>query len=257
MDLSLKAFNSFDGTKISYSDIGQGRPVILLHAFIIDSILNWHETAIAEQIRSMGRRVICPDFRGHGNSDKPHDANAYSDQAMARDIIELLDFLELEHVDLVGYSMGSAVAIQVAVRDTRIDSLVLGGTGTGEWSEWDAENRREEIESLRDAAPADPGFYRQIVDSEEGDRLAVAARLEGDQFPQFTRETVESVEIPVCVINGRDDMESPQVLASVFPHGTSKTCEGDHISAIWSPDFAEAIVGALNWAAHGNPCTSC
>ena len=246
MELSMLAFDSFDGAEICFTDDGEGPATILLHAFIIDSTLNWHETGIAQAIRHSGRRVIVPDFRGHGESAAPHDPAAYANHAMAQDIQMLIDCLELEAVDLVGYSMGSCVAVQVALRDERIRKLVLGGINTGECQPDDPAQRMREVESLREDSPRDPGFYRAFVDEEGADRWAVAARLEGDRFPQFVEADARCINRPVCVINGRDDFEAPDRVAALFPNGESQTCDGDHLSAIWMPSFATSVCDFLN-----------
>ncbi|MBJ44807.1 MAG: hypothetical protein CMJ80_16275 [Planctomycetaceae bacterium] len=245
MDLELTVIDSFDGVPIAFSDQGQGHPTILLHAFIIESGLNWHETGIEAAIREHGRRVICPDLRGHGDSGSPHDAKSYSGRAMSRDVQSLMDALSLEEVDLVGYSMGSCVAIQTAVADRRVRSLVLGGVGTGETATWDPSDRQREILSLREETPMYSGCYRQFADQEGADRLAIAACLEGDEFPQFTLAELEQIQVPVTVINGCDDAEDSAQLARRFPKGAAACCTGDHASAIWDPSFTEALLTAL------------
>ena len=71
---------------------------------------------------------------------------------MAKDVMALIDHLNLDQFDLVGYSMGSCMAIQTALRQPRVSTLVLGGTGTGETETWDSESRAMEVASLREPA---------------------------------------------------------------------------------------------------------
>jgi pimeloyl-ACP methyl ester carboxylesterase len=74
-------------------------------------------------------RVIAFDNRGHGKSEKPHEANAYG-LAMVQDVENLLDHLGLERAYIVGYSMGSAIALKfLTMHPDRVRSAVIGGSG--------------------------------------------------------------------------------------------------------------------------------
>ncbi len=67
------------------------------------------------------------DLRGHGKSDKPHDPNAYG-RLMVDDVIALLDHLKISGTHLLGYSMGSHIAMAVmADYPERIVSAAFGG----------------------------------------------------------------------------------------------------------------------------------
>ena len=103
----------------------------MLHGFAADAHANWHQPKVVETVVATGRRVITPDARGHGRSGKPHDIDAYKNQAMPRDVSALLDHLGLAEVDVVGYSMGARITAQVAMREPRVRSIVLGGVGAG------------------------------------------------------------------------------------------------------------------------------
>ena len=73
-------------------------------------------------------RVIVPDQRGHGRSDRAPDG--YSMDAMARDVVELMDALNVPTATVVGHSMGSFVARRAAsLAPERISRLVLVGAG--------------------------------------------------------------------------------------------------------------------------------
>src|SRR5688572_21587059 len=102
-------------------------------------------------------RVIVPDQRGHGDSDRPA---RYSMDEFALDALELLDALKVPRVTLVGHSMGSFVARRVAAfAPARIERLVLIGAGPS----GDNAATREvaaEIHGLSD--PVDPEFVRRF-----------------------------------------------------------------------------------------------
>tara|TARA_R110001592_G_scaffold116059_1_gene316993 strand:- start:131245 stop:132039 length:795 start_codon:yes stop_codon:yes gene_type:complete len=113
-----------NGVTIAYVDQGQGEPVILLHGLGI-SREDWQP-----QIKYLSQhyRVIAPDFRGHGESEKP-DTN-YSIPIHAADISALMDKLGLGAAHIVGLSMGGMVAFQLAADSPeRLLSMTIVNSG--------------------------------------------------------------------------------------------------------------------------------
>ncbi len=97
----------------------QGVPLVILHG-LFGSADNWRSHAKQWQEQ---RRVVAVDLRNHGRS--PH-AKTMSYQAMAEDVIALLDQLGIERCDLLGHSMGGKVAISVArLYPQRLASLIV------------------------------------------------------------------------------------------------------------------------------------
>lgn len=116
------------GVRIHYNDVGSGSPVVLLHGYAMNQA-NTARSGLAERIVNAGYRVLAVDARGHGESAKPHDPSAYGAE-MARDVVRLLDHLELTQAHLVGYSMGAIVSNKVReLFPERLKSVVLGGAG--------------------------------------------------------------------------------------------------------------------------------
>jgi pimeloyl-ACP methyl ester carboxylesterase len=109
-----------DGVRISYLDRGCGPPVVLLHG-MVSSGSTWH--SVVPVLAAAGRRVIAPDLRGHGASDRP---GSYRLADFHRDVHGLLDHLGLDTVDLVGHSLGGHVASLVAQHEpARVRRLVI------------------------------------------------------------------------------------------------------------------------------------
>jgi pimeloyl-ACP methyl ester carboxylesterase len=108
---------------LGYSDAGQGRPLILVHAFPLDGRM-WQETASA----LVGRcRVIAPDMRGFGESDLGDGRHSIAD--MADDVAALMDNLGIAKAAVGGMSMGGYVALAFAARHRdRLEKLVLADT---------------------------------------------------------------------------------------------------------------------------------
>ncbi len=97
--------------KLYFRQFGKSRgdvPVLLLHG-LLGSLVNWQRIA-----RKLGqtRRVIVPDLRNHGRS--PHDPDV-SYTAMAADVVELLDDLEIPRSVVIGHSMGGKTAMVLAL----------------------------------------------------------------------------------------------------------------------------------------------
>lgn len=97
-----------NGIRQHYLDAGQGAPVVLLHGFPETNFAwRFQIPVLAEKYR-----VIAPDLRGYGETDKP--AGGYDKRNMARDLRELLRALGIEKIALVGHDRGARVATRFA-----------------------------------------------------------------------------------------------------------------------------------------------
>lgn len=117
----MPTFNSH-GTNLYYEDTGEGIPLLLLHGLTSNHAMFYQEIdAFKGQYR-----VIAPDARGHGKSDKPEH---YTLEDHVQDVIALLNHLELDSIYLIGVSMGSYIAQGVAIEESdRVKKLVLVST---------------------------------------------------------------------------------------------------------------------------------
>lgn len=108
-----------DGVRIAYVDAGAGEVLVLLHG-VGDSSADWEEQL---PLFSTCFRVIAPDLRGYGASER---RPPFTVERHAADVWALLERLGIEDFDLVGHSMGSAVALQMAVEQPqRVRRLVV------------------------------------------------------------------------------------------------------------------------------------
>src|SRR5215207_869573 len=94
-----------DGVQLAWREMGQGRPVILLHGLFSDAQMNWIKFGHAEAIEAEGFRVIVPDLRAHGLSGKPNEAQYYPKGILARDLREFVAHLGIDEFDLGGFSL--------------------------------------------------------------------------------------------------------------------------------------------------------
>lgn len=116
---------STDGVRIHYSAFGprDGIPVVLIQGLGADSTL-W---ALQRVALSRRFRVVCPDNRGVGRSDKPQ--GAYTIDQMASDVLAAMDDAGIVSAHIVGASMGGIIAQLIAVHHPdRVRSLVLSCT---------------------------------------------------------------------------------------------------------------------------------
>jgi pimeloyl-ACP methyl ester carboxylesterase len=101
-----------NGLKMYYEIHGKGQPVVLLHgSFMTLTNFNWPQMIAA---LSKSRQVIAVEMQGHGRTaDIKRD---FSYDNLADDIAAMLDYLEIGKADVVGYSMGASVAMNLAIR---------------------------------------------------------------------------------------------------------------------------------------------
>lgn len=100
-----------NGLRMYYEIHGSGEPVVLLHGGFMTITNNW--TGWIEEL-SKTRKVIAVEMQGHGRTaDIPREM---SSENSADDVAALLKYLNIPRADLIGYSMGGGVALQVAVR---------------------------------------------------------------------------------------------------------------------------------------------
>jgi pimeloyl-ACP methyl ester carboxylesterase len=246
----MEHFNSFDGLDIAYLDVGEGAPVVLLHGFAADHFSNWVATSVVDDLVASGRRVVAPDARGHGQSAKPHDPEAYGNDAMAKDVQALLNHLDIDEVDVVGYSMGSIVAGRLAPREPRVRSLVLGGVG-GEWT--GSERPLDQVPIAEALETDDPDAiespiaraFRKFADSTGADRWALAAN---QRSRNASKTDVGLITVPTLVLTGDADSlaGSSESLAKRIPSATFRVVRGNHLSAVRDPDFSRSIVAFVN-----------
>jgi len=122
-----------NGTRLYYEMAGGGDPVVLVHAFTLDTRM-WDDQF---ELLAQSFRVIRYDARGFGKSALPVAGETYSN---AEDLAALLDRLDARKAHVVGLSMGGRIALDYAVTGPdRLHSLVVidGVVGGWQWSrEW-------------------------------------------------------------------------------------------------------------------------
>ena len=239
------------GVRIHYHDAGSGEAVMLVHGFASTAEHNWGSTGWIAAL-SKKYRVIAPDVRGHGLSDKPHAPDAYGYASMGADVTRLMDHLGISRAILMGYSMGASIAIDLMLSHLeRFRAIVLGGIAYDDGLEDKADR-----DAIADAYRADDPVtikspvakaYRRFAESMPNDLTALAALIDAERLP-FDPAKLAAVRMPVLIVVGSNDnaIGDPQPLAKMIPEAQLLMLEGrDHMTSPTDPRFKEVVFDFL------------
>ncbi len=234
-----------DGVQIAF-DVATGeRPVLLVHGFASTAAVTWIGTGWERALGAVGRGAITPDLRGHGRSDKPRRAADYAPRQLAADLVAVLDTLELEQVDVIGYSMGSRVVAALArLAPERVRRLVLGGAGPIELFEtWDTD---AVIRFVTDGnLPADPTIAAVLgpILAAGGDRDALLACVQG--IAGCTLDVPAG--IPQLFVGGGADPIVAGIAALAAERGADylELPGRTHLNALTAGEFKQAALAFL------------
>ena len=111
-----------DECEIFFVERGKGTPVVLLHGFPQTHSM-WADIA---PLLSDNYHVICPDLRGYGQSGKPEGYKNYTFRNMAKDVISILKYLNIEQkAHIIGHDRGARVAYRLAIDHPELVSSVM------------------------------------------------------------------------------------------------------------------------------------
>jgi pimeloyl-ACP methyl ester carboxylesterase len=240
------------GVEIAYLDEGDGDPIVLVHGFASTKEVNWVHPGWVATLTRDGRRVIALDNRGHGASGKPYDPSAYHSATMADDVRALLDHLNIERADVMGYSMGARITAFLAVKHPgRVRSAILGGLGI---RLVDGVGLPESIAdaleapSLDDVQDPTGRVFRIFADQTKSDLCALAACIRGSR-QTLGRTEVAAIRAPVLVAVGTKDQVagSAQELAALIPGARALDIpDRDHMLAVGDRVYKAGVIDFLN-----------
>jgi pimeloyl-ACP methyl ester carboxylesterase len=238
--------------EIAYLDEGEGDPILLVHGFASSKNVNWVYPTWVSELKKNGRRVIAFDNRGHGDSGKLYDAADYEIGIMAADIVALMDHLNIERADVMGYSLGSRMTAVLALREPqRLRSAILGGIGIGLIEGGGpGENVAEALEapSLDDVTDPVGRTFRAFADQTRSDRRALAACLRGSRR-LMTREEAAAIAVPVLIAVGSSDeiAGSAQALGKIIPGAAVLDIPNrDHMRAVGDKVYKTGVLEFLS-----------
>ncbi len=255
------------GVRIHYIVQGTGEPVLLIHGYLGDVRMAWVESGIAGAL-AKDYEVIALDNRGHGQSAKPHDPEAYGPK-MADDAIRLLDFLKIRKAHVVGYSMGGRITVNLlGDHPDRLRSAVVGGAGWMDPKELDARRAGMNVlaESLEQGGgvtslfialtppgekPPSPAQMEAINKSvlARNDPMALAAVARAIVSPQPPLEKIRANKVPVLALVGELDprKDDAERLVKVMPNTELSIISGaGHMTAMRNPEFLKRVQAFLS-----------
>jgi 3-oxoadipate enol-lactonase len=258
-------FAPADKAQIFYESVGEGHPVLFLHAGVTDSRM-WNPQF--EDVPD-GFHFVRIDLRGFGNTKIPKEQ--YTD---CEDTLAVMDHLEIERATIVGCSIGAEVALDlVALAPYRLSGLtVIGGDAPGfeplsdyrseQWPEaieaFDAGDlkRAAELEAEiwlvgrgRDRADVDPTVFEMFVEMDLGALKTEAKRDQRRRAPHL--EALPHVDIPTLIVVGEHDMpqliEASEHLEEMIEHATRVVIEdAAHLPSLEQPEaFNESFYAFL------------
>lgn len=244
---------SSDGVTIAYVDEGprDGEPILLIHGFASSAKVNWIDTLWVKTLTSAGRRVIAVDNRGHGHSEKLYRLEDYGSPLMAEDARRLLDHLEIERADVMGYSMGARItAFLTLAHPDRVRSAIFAGlginmvrglAGTGPIA------HALEADSIDDVTNPTARTFRAFAEQTGGDLKALAACIRSARAV-ISAEMLAGIQRPVLVAVGTEDVigGSAEELAAIIPGAKALPIPNrDHMRAVGDRVYKDGVKAFL------------
>jgi pimeloyl-ACP methyl ester carboxylesterase len=248
-DLRQGSFVTTDGVRLVWHEIGEGRPVVLIHGLFSSAEVNWIKYGHAEWIAELGRRVIMPDLRAHGQSDKPHGPEHYPPDVLSKDALELIAHLGLTDYDLGGYSLGARTALRTVLMAAAPARLVISGMGLG--GIVDARSRSAHFErvltGLGTFERGSPEWMAEaFLKTTKGDPKALLPLLQS--FVDTAEAELARITQPTLVLSGAEDHDngSSEELAARLVDARFIEVPGNHMSVVTTPAFGRAIADFLD-----------
>jgi 3-oxoadipate enol-lactonase len=262
MDIGSRTITTGDGCAIAYQFDGPASAPVLL----LSNSLGTNMTMWAPQIEVLTRdfRVLRYDQRGHGRSDAP--MGGYSMDRLGRDVVELLDALEIDNVDFCGLSLGGMIGQWLGIREPRrLRRLILANTSSymGPPSAWDSRIALVLQEGMAPLAQASvERWFTAAFSGASPEAIAAIGAMLAAMAPRGyagtcaairdmdMRRTVSLVEIPTLVIGGTQDPATPpphsEALARSISGARLAMLEAAHLSNIEQPEaFGQVVLHFL------------
>lgn len=224
-----------NGLKMYYEihGSGSGEPLVLLHGSFMTVTNNWTPW-IAEFAKS--RRVIAVEMQGHGRTaDIKRD---FSYESLADDVAALLDFLKIKQADVLGYSMGGGVAMQVAIRHPQKVRKVVSISAVFRHDGWVKEARDAFPQLTADVLKGSPieAEYKKLSPTPDALPVFVKRVIAMDVKPyDFGADKLKATRAPFFFIHGDADGVRLDHVAEMF------RLKGDEIFGDMRPRSASRL----------------
>jgi len=223
-----------------------GPAVLLVHGFASNGERDF--SSLAAALREAGRATFVVDLPGHGATPGPSSASDATTTNVVRALVDVIDGMPGDEVDVVGYSLGARLSWEVPAASSKpVRRLVLGGISPGDpFTMLDY----AQLHALLDtgAQPSDPmtGMMGGMV-AAQGDRAkGVAYLMEGLGSEAFAPQA-SAPKTPTLFLAGDADQMAQGVgaLAELVPDSRVVSVPGDHLGALASTEFRDAVLEFL------------
>lgn len=193
-----------NGLEMYYEIHGSGgTPLLLLHGGLFNIDLQFGEMIPA---LAQGRQVIATDFQGHGRTNDI-DGRPLSTANLTSDVVGLLDHLQIDRVDVFGYSIGGAVALSLAIRHPeRVRKAIVSSVSYH--PDGDRPENQEAVgEMTVDMIAGTPMEQEYLAKSPHPDKLQVLLDKLGayDDGDGWTEDDIRSYPAPTLITVGDCD----------------------------------------------------
>ena len=241
-------FAAPDGVELAWHELGEGRPVVLLHGLFSNAETNWLKFGQAAIIAAAGFRVVMADLRAHGASAAPHDRAAYPPDILADDGLALIAHFGLIDYDLGGYSLGARTAVRMVAKGARPRRLIVSGMGLTGLTDTRArgDHFKHILKGLGTHPRGSPEWLAEaFLKTTGGDPQALLPLL--DSFVDTTEAELRAIPMPTLVLQGADDQDNGEAeeVAALIPGATFVEVPGNHMSAVMKPELGRAIADFL------------
>lgn len=238
-------FADINGIKLYYATLGKGAPVVLLHGGLGNSDY-W-----GLQAKALARRhkVILVDSRGHGRSSR--DTKPYGYDLMADDVVALLDKLKIKRADVVGWSDGAILGIDLAIRHPdRVGKIFAFAANTVTSGVKDGVDKNPTFAAYIERAGKEYAKLSQTPKEYEA-FVGQISQMWATQ-PSWTDVQLKAIKTPVLVVDGdRDEAikrEHTEYIAATIPGaGLLILPNASHFAFLQDPAlFNAALLGFLD-----------
>ncbi|NKR64785.1 alpha/beta fold hydrolase [Rhodococcus hoagii] len=253
-----QAVNPVDGVGIAYRVIGDGPPLVLAHGTALSSAI-WRAFGYVGSLRDEFQ-LILPDMRGHGRSDKPHEASSYAMDLVVGDILAVLDDLGHDRAHYLGYSFGGRVGLSLATAaPERLRTLIVGGGSSrpqaGSFDKLffpgcidvlDHEGMTAFLDkwNAHRPWPLDPAT-RAAFDANDT-RALVAYLRRSEEEPGVPDTSLQALDVPTLLFVGSEDqprLSDTKRLAELIPGSRLAVIPGfDHATTVAASPEVLAVV---------------
>jgi len=191
-------YEQINDVRMYYETYGSGPPVLVLHGG------NGSLRDMREQIRTLSQThlVIAPDLRGHGRSGDGTLPLGYD--LMADDLVLLLDRLRIQRADVVGWSDGGIIGIDLAIKHPdRLRRLFAFGANADPAGQIEG---ADGLPGIVAHTAIEKDEYRALSPTPEGwDSLNAAINTMWNTLPQFSAAQLHSIRVPTTIADGQYD----------------------------------------------------